>query len=107
VDAPADGKVGAHAQHPRNLSVYFWRWATWKVFDHHPDSSAVIVCFITVAGFPNGPGFQKMRWYLRRKCDEHVPAAVRFRALPADHRDEKFKALQAMRLDSDGWIECT
>ena len=28
---PAWG-VGAHAKHLRNLYVYFWRWATWKVF---------------------------------------------------------------------------
>src|SRR5690606_7919538 len=27
-----------------------------------------IVCFITVAGFLNGPGFQKMREDLRREC---------------------------------------
>ena len=24
--------VGAHTKHLRNLYVYFWRWATWKVF---------------------------------------------------------------------------
>lgn len=29
---PADWNVGAHAKHLRNLYVYFWRWATWKVF---------------------------------------------------------------------------
>jgi hypothetical protein len=29
-----------------------------------------IVCYITVAGFLNGPGFQKMRADLRRDCDE-------------------------------------
>jgi hypothetical protein len=28
------------------------------------------VCYITVAGFLNGPGFQKMRADLRRECDE-------------------------------------
>ena len=32
----ADWGVGAHAKHLRNLYVYFWRWATWKVFDHDP-----------------------------------------------------------------------
>jgi len=66
---PADWGVGAHAKHLRNLYVYFWRWATWKVFDHDPQHDAGIVCFITVAGFLNGPGFQKMRDDLRRKCD--------------------------------------
>lgn len=29
---PADWGVGTHAKHLRNLYVYFWRWATWKVF---------------------------------------------------------------------------
>jgi hypothetical protein len=67
---PRDWGVGAHAKHLRNLYVYFWRWATWKVFDHGPGHRNGIVCFITVAGFLNGPGFQKMRDYLRRTCDD-------------------------------------
>src|SRR6185295_19038254 len=66
---PANWGVGAHAKHLRNLYVYFWRWATWKVFDHDPKNDAGIVCFITVAGFLNGPGFQRMRDYLRRPTD--------------------------------------
>ncbi|HEX5270114.1 MAG TPA: type ISP restriction/modification enzyme, partial [Gemmataceae bacterium] len=66
---PADWGVGTHAKHLRNLYVYFWRWATWKVFDHDPKNDAGIICFITVAGFLNGPGFQKMRDYLRRAAD--------------------------------------
>ena len=49
---PSDWHVGAHAKHLRNLYVYFWRWATWKVYDHGPGNGAGIVCFITVAGFP-------------------------------------------------------
>lgn len=67
---PAEWKVGAHSKHLRNLYVYFWRWATWKVFDHGPGDRAGIVCYITVAGFLAGPGFQKMRDYLRRSCDD-------------------------------------
>ena len=67
---PPEWGVGAHAKHLRNLYVYFWRWATWKVFDHDPQANTGIVCFITVAGFLNGPGFQKMRAYLRGRCDE-------------------------------------
>ena len=91
---PANWNVGAHAKHLRNLYVYFWRWATWKVFgdgeqerieDHAPNRSGAsvasraegrpadrrgIVSFITVAGFLNGPGFQKMRAELRRDADE-------------------------------------
>jgi Type ISP C-terminal specificity domain/N-6 DNA Methylase len=67
---PTDWGVGVYARHLRNLYVYFWRWATWKVFDHHPEHNRGIVCFITVAGFLNGPGFEKMRDYLRRTCDD-------------------------------------
>ncbi len=70
--------IGAHAKHLRNLYIYFWRWATWKVFDPDPlatpDAQSKpktgIVCFITVSGFLNGPGFEKMRDYLRRACDD-------------------------------------
>jgi predicted helicase len=73
---PADWGVGAHAKHLRNLYVYFWRWATWKVFGDDavaPQAASGrrgIVCFITVAGYLNGPGFQAMRDYLRRTVDE-------------------------------------
>ena len=67
---PSAWKTGAHSKHLRNLYVYFWRWATWKVYDHGPGAKTGIVCFITVAGFLNGPGFQKMRDYLRRTCDD-------------------------------------
>jgi len=67
---PAEWKVSAHAKHLRNLYVYFWRWATWKVFDSDPAASHGVVSFISVAGFLNGPGFEKMRDYLRRTTDE-------------------------------------
>ena len=67
---PAAWGVGAHSKPLRNLYIYFWRWATWKVFDQSLDNNTGIVCFITVAGFLGGPGFQKMRDYLRRKCDD-------------------------------------
>jgi hypothetical protein len=66
---PREWKVGAHAKHLRNLYIYFWRWATWKVFDANPDANTGVVAFITVAGFLNGPGFQKMRDYLRRTAN--------------------------------------
>lgn len=75
---PREWGVGAHAKHLKNLYVYFWRWATWKVFGtgHHaatglPEADEEgIVCFITVAGFLGGPGFQKMREDLRRSCSD-------------------------------------
>jgi Type ISP C-terminal specificity domain len=75
---PPEWRVSAHAKHLKNLYIYFWRWATWKVFGsgHYaatgfPDKDEEgIVCFITVAGFLNGPGFEKMRDDLRRTCSE-------------------------------------
>jgi len=75
---PREWGVGAHAKHLKNLYIYFWRWATWKVFGSgnyaatgNPDKDEEgIVCFITVAGFLNGPGFEKMRADLREMCSE-------------------------------------
>lgn len=67
---PPEWHAGAHSKHLRNLYIYFWRWATWKVFDQQPAHDTGIVCFITVAGFLAGPGFQKMRDYMRRTCDD-------------------------------------
>ena len=53
-----------------DLSIYFWRWATWKVFDAHPGQSHGVVAFVSPAGFTTGPGFAGMREYLRRTADE-------------------------------------
>lgn len=76
-DTPSEWNAGAHFKHLKNLYVYFWRWATWKVFGDPPAEGETpradrkgIVCFITAAGFLNGPGFQKMRADLRRDADE-------------------------------------
>ncbi|PNQ73189.1 DNA methyltransferase [Erythrobacter sp. SAORIC-644] len=77
---PVPWGVGAHAKHLRNLYVYFWRWAAWKVFeqgaggrDKQPpveEKLSGMVCYITVSGFLNGAGFQKMRADLRSQCDD-------------------------------------
>ncbi|HUE12450.1 MAG TPA: type ISP restriction/modification enzyme, partial [Steroidobacteraceae bacterium] len=75
---PPEWGVGAHVKHLKNLYIYFWRWATWKVFGsgnyaatgNSDKDEEGIVCFITVAGFLNGPGFEKMRDDLRRTCSE-------------------------------------
>jgi hypothetical protein len=75
---PSDWGVGAHAKHLKNLYVYFWRWATWKVFGSGLTASTGlperdeegIICFISMAGFLNGPGFERMRDDLRRTCSE-------------------------------------
>lgn len=53
-----------------NLYIYFWRFATWKVFDAHPDSPGGIVAFITPSSFTTGRGYAGMREYLRRTADE-------------------------------------
>ena len=39
---------GVRVHNLYNLYVYFWRWATWKVFDHDPNATTGVVCFITV-----------------------------------------------------------
>ncbi|MDE3795822.1 N-6 DNA methylase [Sinorhizobium meliloti] len=151
---PVEWGVSAHTKHLKNLYIYFWRWATWKVFGTgnyaatgHPDKDEEgIVCFITVAGFLNGPGFQKMRDDLRRTCsnvwvidcspeghqpdvptrifqgvqqpvciviaaktlgkDRNKPAEVRYSALPAGKREDKFQALAKLSLETGAWIEC-
>jgi hypothetical protein len=53
-----------------NLYVYFWRWATWKVFDAHPEKSDGVICFITTSGYLKGPGFAGMRRYLRSHASD-------------------------------------
>lgn len=62
---------GVYAQNLKNLYVYFWRWATWKVFDNPPNTEANragAVCYISTSGYLIGPGFRGMREYLRRTC---------------------------------------
>jgi Type ISP C-terminal specificity domain/N-6 DNA Methylase/Pentapeptide repeats (8 copies)/NACHT domain len=50
--------------------VYFWRWATWKVFDAHPAQPSGIVAFITPSSYTTRQGYAGMREYLRRTADE-------------------------------------
>jgi len=59
------GVSAGDKKHLHNLSVHFWRWATWKVFDHHGTDSTGVVCLITNDGLVDGPGFGRMREYLR------------------------------------------
>jgi predicted helicase len=148
---PPEWGVSAHAHHLKNLYVYFWRWSTLKVFgsgwrdatgESNEDRHG-IVCFITAAGFLNGPGFQKMRQELRRDCSEiwvidcspeghqpdvptrifqgvqhqvcivlaarsanktrDVPGRLRYLALPAGKREEKFRALAKLSLAGADW----
>lgn len=53
----------------KNLYVYFWRWAMWKVFESIPESTDGVVCFITATGYLNGPGFKGMREWIRRNTE--------------------------------------
>lgn len=69
---PGNGK---HERHLSNLYAYFWRWATWKVFESTDkpdvlDGGNGVICFITATGYLAGPGFKGMRRYLRRSCSE-------------------------------------
>jgi len=58
----------------KNLYIYFWRWAFWKVFENSRRdfedilNRAGVVCFITADGYLRGPGFSGMREYIRRKA---------------------------------------
>ncbi|MBR8741463.1 type ISP restriction/modification enzyme [Nocardiopsis sp. MG754419] len=54
----------------KNLYIYFWAWATWKVFDAQPQDRHGVVSFITTSGYLKGPGFKGMRRYLRETCSE-------------------------------------
>lgn len=75
---PPDWGVSAHSKHLYNLYVFFWRWATWKVFGSGDQAATGrslperpgIVCYITVSGFLTGPGFEAMRADLRRSTSE-------------------------------------
>ena len=57
----------------KNLYIYFWRWATWKVFNANQalaDGDVGVVCYITTSGYLRGAGFKGMREYLRRTTSE-------------------------------------
>lgn len=54
----------------KNLYIYFWRWATWKVFESVPTNQSGVICFITSSGYFTGPGTKGLRKYLRRESSE-------------------------------------
>lgn len=67
-----DFRISGHGTHDHNLAnlyVYFWRWATWKVFDAHRDHPKGVVAFITPAAYLTSAAFAGMRRYLRRTAD--------------------------------------
>ncbi|QUX24909.1 N-6 DNA methylase [Nocardiopsis sp. MT53] len=53
-----------------SASLYFWRWATWKVFDAHPDQPCGVVAFVSTSAYLTSESFAGMRRYLRQTADE-------------------------------------
>jgi hypothetical protein len=69
----SDAGLGVHAKNLYNDYVYFWRWAIWKVFQHHPaevEQRGGIVTFISAASFLRGIAFSFMRSQMRQLCDD-------------------------------------
>ncbi|MGW3669150.1 type ISP restriction/modification enzyme [Streptomyces sp. NPDC005141] len=60
---------GRYESKMANLYVYFWRWATWKVFDAHHDAPFGIVALLTPKAWIKGRAFAGMRRYLRATAD--------------------------------------
>ncbi|WP_159942087.1 type ISP restriction/modification enzyme [Nocardiopsis sp. FR6] len=52
------------------VSLYFWRWATWKAFDAHPEQPSGVVAFVSTSAYLTGEAFAGMRRYLRSTADE-------------------------------------
>lgn len=53
-----------------NMWTFFWRWATWKVFDADEDDPAGIVALITPKAYVASESHAGMRHYLRETADE-------------------------------------
>jgi hypothetical protein len=60
---------GAQANTLAELSVYFWRWAIWKVLEQQPVGPGII-SFITPRAYLAGPGHAGMRQVMRDRFDE-------------------------------------
>jgi len=57
----------------KNSYIYFWRWATWKVWESTPkqaNGETGVICFVTTSGYLTGPAFTGMRKYLRMHASE-------------------------------------
>ena len=77
-----------------SMAVYFWRWATWKVFDAHSGSQKGVVAFISPSAFLDSKGFAGMREYLRRNTDEGWILDVTPEGHRADQRTRIFRDVQ-------------
>lgn len=65
-----EGVPGKLAAKLKNLYVFFWRWATWKVWESTPADATGVVCFVTTSGYLRGTAFTAMRRYLREEASE-------------------------------------
>lgn len=65
-----EGVPGKLAAKLKNLYVFFWRWATWKVWESTPADDTGVVCFVTTSGYLRGTAFTAMRRYLREMASE-------------------------------------
>jgi hypothetical protein len=64
------GAPGVHVKNLYNDYVYFWRWALWKLYENGHASGPAILSFITASSYLRGPGFTKMRRWMRQSFDE-------------------------------------
>ncbi len=60
---------GSQANTLAELSVYFWRWAIWKVLEQQPLGPGII-SFISPKAYIAGPGHAGMRQVMRERFDE-------------------------------------
>lgn len=61
---------GRHLKSVYNLYAYFWRWASWRVWEN--GSGIGVVGLVTGASYLRGPGFAGMRQHLLERvsgCD--------------------------------------
>lgn len=65
LNAFKDATVGRLGGKLANLYVYFWRWATWRVFDLHGRGA---VAFLTPSSWLGGDAYTAMRAYMRRSA---------------------------------------
>jgi hypothetical protein len=64
------GVPGKLTQKIKNFYVFFWRWATWKVWESTPSDETGVICFITTSGYLKGTAFTAMRRYLREHASD-------------------------------------
>lgn len=64
-----DANRGSQANTLAELSVYFWRWAIWKVLEQQPAGPGII-SFISPKAYIAGPGHAGMRQIMRERFDE-------------------------------------